>query len=93
MHHVPNRWNEHFGLKVGGYKDKSAARHNINQILKKSRDDYHKATLFARKDSGSGSFKRDALEGKRIELRNQAAIHRVAITLGFTYNRATHQYE
>ena len=93
FHHVPNKWNAHPGLKAGGYKDRDTARHNINAILKQSRDDYHRATIYGRKNSDSKALKGDALEGKRNELRTQQAIHRVAILHGFKYNRATHQYE
>lgn len=93
LHHVPNNWNAHLGLKVDGYKNRASAVHNVNALLKQSRDDYHRATVYGRQNRDSKVMRSGAVEGKRIELRTQQALHRFAIMRGFTYNPKTHQYE
>lgn len=91
-HHVPNKWNAHLGLQEGGFKDRNVARHNVNQLLKQSRADYHRATVYGRNNKGA-MRRGEVAEYKRTELRTQASIHRAAITLGLTYNPKTHEYE
>ena len=91
-YHVPTKWNAHLGLQEDGYKDRNAARHNVNQLLKQSRADYHRATVYGR-DNKEAMRRGDVAEYKRMELRTQTAIHRAAITLGLTYNAKTHEYE
>ena len=92
LHHVPNKWNAHLGLKDDGYKNRASAVHNVNALLKQSRDDYHRATVYGRNNKGA-MRRGEVAEYKRTELRTQQALHRFAIMRGFTYNPTTHQYE